>query len=121
MAITIGTYTLSDGSRSQPARITGGSGTRVVQTSHPIRADRKVYDRKGRLFEETVEVGYSYDSADLARAGWVARRAAALLQEKAAYTDGTTVIGNALIETATLVWCDGCGITIAYHITGEFT
>lgn len=119
MAITLGAYQLSDGSRSQPARVTGGNGVRSVQRSQPIRADVKVHDRKGRLFEETVEVSYTYASYDAARAGWVSRRAAALAQAKAAYTDGATVIGSALIETCTLVWSDGCGITIAYHIVGE--
>lgn len=119
MSITVGAFTLSDGTRAQPAHVTGGSGSRVVQPSHPIRADGKVLDRQGRLFEETVEVSYTYETHAAARAGWVARRNAALAQEKAAYADGATVIGNALIETATLVWSEGCGITIAYHITGE--
>lgn len=120
MSLTLGTYVLSDGTRAQPARVTGGSGTRAVQRAAPIRADGKVHDRQGRLFEETVEVSYSYATAELARAGWVARRAAALAEPKGAYTDGAAAIGvGTLIETATLVWSDGCGITIAYHLIGE--
>ena len=119
MSLTLGTYVLSDGTRAQPARVTGGSGTRAVQRAAPIRAGGKVHDRQGRLFEETVEVSYSYATAELARAGWVARRAAALAEPKGAYADGAVAIGTALIETATLVWSDGCGIAIAYHLIGE--
>ena len=119
MAITVGTYVLSDGTRAQPARVTGGSGARVVQPSHPIRGDAKTYDRKGRRFEETVEVAYTYASHAAARAGWAARRDASTAEPKGEYKDGDTVIGVGLVETATLVWSDGCGITIAYHITGE--
>lgn len=119
MSITIGALTLSDGTRAEPARLAGGSGSRAVQASHPIRGDAKLYGRQGRRFEETLEVSYSYATPALARAGWVTRRAAALAQDKAAYADNGTAIGNALVETVALVWNDGCGITIAYHITGE--
>jgi len=119
MPITVGTYVLSDGTRAQPARVTGGSGARVVQPSHPIRSDAKAYDRKGRRFEETVEVSYTYATYAAARAGWAARRDAATAEPKGQYKDGDTVIGTGFVETATLVFSDGCGITIAYHITGE--
>lgn len=119
MSISIGTYVLSDGTRAQPARLTSATGTRAIQQSHPIRSDKKLYDRAGRSFEETIEVAYSYASAALARAGWVDRRASALAEPKGSYVDGTVTIGLALIETCSLVWADGGGITIAYHITGE--
>lgn len=119
MALTLGTLTLSDGTRAQPARVTGGTGTRAVQASRPIRGDAQVHDRQGRLFEETVEVSYSYATPEEAREGWVARRGAALAEPKAAYTDGNAVIGTGLADSVQLVWYDGCGITIAYHIMGE--
>lgn len=121
MSITLGAYTLSDGTRAEPARVTGGSGTRNIQIGAPLRADAKVFDRAGRRFEETIEVSYSYSTAALARAGWITRRNAALAQAKATYTDNTTVIGNALIETVQLLYNDGCGITIAYHLIGELS
>lgn len=121
MSITLGSYTLSDGTRAQPARVTAGSAARAVKTSTPIRADAIVYDRAARRFEETIEVSYSYATPALARAGWITRRTSALAQAKAAYTDGSTTIGNALIESVTLLYNDGCGITISYHIIGELT
>jgi len=119
MSLVVGSVTLSDGSRSQPYRTTDGSGSRSVSPSRPIRSDAKIHDRKGRLFEETVEVDYSYESAAAARAGWVTRRAAALAQAKGTYSDGSTTIGSALIDNVKLVWLEGCGLTIAYHIIGE--
>ncbi len=119
MSISVGAYVLSDGSRYQPARITAASGSRAVRQAHPIRSDKKVYDRKGRAFDETVEVSYTYTSSELARAGWISRRAAALAEPKGAYVDGSATVGNALIDSVNLVWSDGCGITVAYHITGE--
>ena len=119
MAITLGSLTLSDGTRAEPARVTGGSGSRAVQAVQPMRADGKVIDRQGRRFDETLEVSYSYATHALARAGWVARRAAALAQAKAAYTDDGTVIGTALVESVSLAYVDGCGITVQYRIQGE--
>lgn len=119
MAITIGTLQLSDGTRAQPARITGGSGARAVQPSRPVRADAKVYDRQGRSFEESLQVDYTYATHALARAGWVSRRNAALSEPKGAYVDGPTTVGSGLIDQCRLVYIDGCGITIEYHITGE--
>lgn len=119
MSITLGSVTLSDGTRAQPARIIGGSGSRAVQPAHPCRGDIVLHDRQGRQFEETVEVAYTYATPTLAYAGWVTLRNAALAQAKAAYTVESSNIGNALIDNVRLIWADGCGITVAYHITGE--
>ncbi len=121
MSITIGSLTLSDGTRAQPARLAGGEGARAVQAARPIRGDARVHDRQGRIFEETVEVSYSYDTPALAHAGWAALRDAALAAPKAAYTVHSAKVGNALVDSVTLVWADGCGITVRYHITGEMS
>ncbi len=119
MALTIGTYTLSDGTRSQPYRVTSSSGARSVQPATPIRAPAKVFDRAGRRFEEIVEVSYSYDTPALARAAWIAMRAAVLALDKGAYVDNGTTVGNALVADCQTVYAEGCGLTVSFHIQGE--
>lgn len=121
MKVTIGTTVLAAGTAGgQPARLVGGSGTKSVQVSPRIRATKPgLFGRGNRSYVDIVEADYTYASAALAQAAFLALRTAALSATGTlVYGDGTdaSTVGPAEVRSAAVVDWTGCGLTMRYEI-----
>lgn len=121
MKVTLGTTVIAAGTAGgEPSRLVGGTGTKQVQVSPRIRADKPgLFGRGNRSFVDVLEADYEYASAVLAQAGIVARRIAALAATGTlVYGDGTaaTTIGPGEVRSVELVEWTGCGFTLRYEI-----
>jgi hypothetical protein len=121
MKLTIGTTVLAAGTLAgEPCRCVGGSGTKAVQTSQRIRAEKAaVFGRGNRVYVDVFEADYSYDTADLAQAAFFTLRAAALTATgNLIYGDGeaAVTVGPGECRSAELVEWIACGLTMRYEI-----
>lgn len=119
MTLTIGTTTLSDGTRAQPWRLLTGSARRLAETVPLVRAaDAAVLDRMNRSFTDTVELTRSWESPAAATAGAAALQAALLAHAPAALGYGATARGTAVCTACDF---DLFGCSASLRITFEGT
>ena len=104
----------------EPARLVGGTGTKAVQLAQRVRAAKPgLFGRGNRSYVDVLEADYEYATPQLAKAGIVARRVAALAATGSlVYGDGddTTTIGAGEIRSVELTEWTGCGFTLRYEI-----
>jgi hypothetical protein len=121
LKVTLGTTVIAAGTAGgEPSRLAGGTGTKAVQLSEKIRsAKASLFGRGNRSYVDIVEADYEYATPQLAKAGIVARRVAALAASGSlVYGDGddATAIGTGEIRTVELVEWTGCGFTLRFEI-----
>ena len=122
MKVTLGTYVIANGTLAgEPCRLLpGSSGSKDVQPSKRIRAAKAaIFGRGNRIYNDSVEADFSYATSQLAKAGLIARRVAALeATGTLVYGDGddTTSIGPAEVQNVELVDWSGCGFTLKFQI-----
>lgn len=121
MKVTLGTTVIAAGTAGgEPARLVGGTGTKAVQLAQRVRAAKPgLFGRGNRSYVDVLEADYEYATPQLAKAGIVARRVAALAATGSlVYGDGddTTTIGAGEIRSVELTEWTGCGFTLRYEI-----
>lgn len=121
MKLTIGTTVLAAGTLSgEPCRCISGSGTKSVQVSQRIRAEKAaIFGRGNRIYSDVFEADYSYATSDLAQAAFFTLRAAALTATgNLIYGDGeaAVTVGPGECRSAEMVEWTGCGLTMRYEI-----
>ena len=121
MKVAIGTVVLATGTASgQPARLTGGRGSRGYKATPLIgAASPNLRDLGNISYTDTIEADYSYSTAALAQAAILSLRKAALQATgNLIYGDGAgaVTIGPALCISADLVEWTGVGFTLRYEI-----
>lgn len=121
MKVTLGTTVLAAGTVSdEPSRLVGGTGTKAVQLAPRIRATNPgLFGRGNRSFVDLLEADYQYTTPQLAKAGIIARRVAALAASGSLVYDtgdDATTIGAAEVRSVELVEWTGCGFTLRFEI-----
>ena len=121
MKVSIGTTVLAAGTAGvAPARLVGGIGTKEVQVSPRLRADNPgLFGRGNRSYADVIEADYVYATPQLAKAGIVARRIAALAATgRLKYDTGSdeTTLGQGEVRSVDLVEWTGCGFTLRFEI-----
>ena len=121
MKVTLGTTVLAAGtSGGEPARLAGATGTKPVQVSPRVRATKPgLFGRGNRSYVDVIEADYAYATPQLAKAGIVARRIAALAATGTLkYDTGSdeTTLGQGEVRSVELVEWTGCGFTLRFEI-----
>lgn len=121
MKVTLGTTVLAAGTAGgEPARLVGGNGTKQVQVSPRLRADNPgLFGRGNRSYADVIEADYVYATPQLAKAGIVARRVAALAATGSLEYDtgaDATTVGTGEVRSVELVEWTGCGFTLRFEI-----
>ena len=121
MKVAIGTTVLAAGTAGgEPARLVGGSGTKSVEVVPRIGAAKAaVFGRGNRSYVDVIEADYVYATPQLAKAGIVARRVAALAATGSLEYDtgaDATTVGTGEVRSVELVEWTGCGFTLRFEI-----
>ena len=121
MKVTIGTTVLAAGTAGgEPAALVGGAGTKSVQIAPRIRATKPgLFDRGNRSYVDVLVADFSYETPQLAKAGIVSRRIAALAAAGSLVYDtgdDATTIGTGSVRTVEIVEWSGCGFTLRFEI-----
>jgi len=126
MKVALGTTVIAAGTAGgEPARLVGGSGTKAVQVSPRVRAAKPgLFGRGNRSYVDVLEADYEYATPQLAKAGIIARRVAALSATGSlVYGDGgdATTVGAGEVRSVELVEWTGCGFTLRFEIVAVET
>ena len=121
MKVTIGTTVLAAGTAGgEPARLVGATGTKPVQVAPRIRATKPgLFGRGNRSYVDVLEADYEYATPQLAKAGIIARRVAALSATGSLVYDtgdDATTVGPGEVRSVELVEWTGCGFTLRFEI-----
>lgn len=124
MKVSIGTTVLAAGtSGGEPARLVAASGTKAVDVVPIIGAAKAgLFERGNRYYVDTVEADYVYATPQLAKAGIIARRVAALAATGTLEYDtgaDATPIGPGEVRGVELVEWTGCGFTLRFEIVAS--
>lgn len=121
MKVTIGTTVLAAGTAGgEPSRFASSSASKQVQLTPRLRASKPALVSRGnRSYVDVIEADFSYATPQLAKAGIVSRRVAALSATgtlKYDTGDDETSVGTAEVRGVELVEWVGCGFTLRFEI-----
>ncbi len=121
MTLTLGTLTLSDGSRSQPWRLVSSNGSRQIESATRIRAaDVKILDRKNRSFTDTVELSRTWSSVTECASEATSLQAQLLGLSPCVLSYGSTQRGTACASSVSLD-CFGCACVFTITLEGTLS
>ena len=121
MRVTLGTTVIAAGTAGgQPARLTGGTGSKSVQVSPRIRAKSPgLFTRGNRTYTYSVEATYEYADANAAQAAVITlQRDAFDASGNLVFGEGASAVtvGPAEVRAADLVDWVGAGVIMRYEI-----
>lgn len=118
MTLTLGTLTLSDGTRAQPWRIISSNGSRNVESATRIRASNvALFDRKNRSFTDTIELCRTWDSVSECAAGCISLQNQLLTEPLGNLYYGSTLRGSAICSSCSLN-VFGCACVFTINLEG---
>lgn len=121
MTLTLGTLTLSDGTRAQPWRIISSTGSRNVESATRIRAANvALFDRKNKSFSDVIELTRTWDSVSACASGCISLQNEILSEPLGTLSYGSTNRGNA-IATNVSMSVFGCACIFTITLEGTST
>lgn len=121
MTLTLGSLTLSDGTRLQPWRLVSSNGARHIESATRIRAsDVAILDRKNRSFTDTIELSRTWSSVADCVSGALTLQSQMLALQPSVLSYGSTQRGTACVSSVSLD-IFGCSCMFTITLDGTLT